>query len=140
MGKLIALMIVIAGCGSTATAPAPAAQDVERALVAAWENSGYMPREDRPTVRWLDNSACGFDRALASATMQHATRCSEHTLDLETGALAVGWHPGQKLSDTGLGLGLAEWKLWLWTSSEKDQKLMNEYTVEFDAAIASAGL
>jgi hypothetical protein len=146
MKTLIAVATVMAalvGCSGGEPAPVekqiqgPPAADVERALAAAWDPG--MQSATRPAVRWADNTACAMGRTFAVATMQAAPRCDDVAFD-SSGAITVGWHKGQKLSETGLGLGLAQWKLWLWTSSLKDTKAIDEDRVWFDAQIAAAGL
>ena len=146
MKNMGALVVVLAFTGCADRDPAslnqpvkgPAATDVDRAMAVSWDAA--MPETDRPSVTWFDNTACAAERIGAAVTMHAGPRCSEHWLDTSTGAISVGWHVGQKISNTGLGLALAEWKIWLWTSSNADIKLIHDESVAFDAQIAGAGL
>jgi hypothetical protein len=115
----------------------PPAADVERALATAWDPD--MQATTRPRVEWFDNTACGMQRVVAAAELHEGPRCDDHWMDT-TGVVRVAWHKGEKISATGLGLGLAEWKVWLWTSSLADHKLIGEERIAFDARIAGLGL
>lgn len=140
---VLAVLVLVVGCAAQEPSAqrdaiaGPPAADVERALVVSWDP--YMQAETRPQVTWFDNTACGMTRVVANATMQHAARCDEVWFN-SNGTISVGWHKGERISDTGLGLGLAQWKSWLWTTSVADTTLINETRVAYDAQIAGANL
>jgi len=139
----LATAMIVMGCTDREPAPieaaisGPPAADVERALASAWD-PGMQP-QTRPRISWVDNTACAMQRTLAAAELQKAPACDDVAFD-SNGVVTVGWHKGQRISATGLGLGLAQWKVWLWASSVKDSKLISDDRIWFDAQIAAAGL
>lgn len=125
-------LAAVAGCGGSGetgaeaaswVATAPPAADVETAFEMTFDTS--LPREQRPRVQWYDNTRC-------------PTLCGAQ-IDSD-GVATVGWHHGEKLSETDLALVLAQWLEYKMVGSFEPTPYQTAYRDQFTQRLRAVGL